>query len=60
MPYPQARREDGEIPAVMTLLVKSNLDSSRVGGVIAQLVREQDPNVPIGAVQRVTALCPIR
>ena len=32
MPYPQARREDGEIPAAMTLLVKSNLDSSLLGG----------------------------
>jgi predicted permease len=51
MPYPQAVREDGAIPAAMTLLIKATSDSARLQNDIRQLAQDQDPNVPIGQVQ---------
>lgn len=56
MPYAQSMREDGEIPAAMTLLVKSTLNSSGLASTLLQLAREQDPNVPVGPVERVADL----
>ena len=50
MPYAQAIREDGGIPAAMTLLAKArpNTDGDRA---LRTLAQDQDPNVPIGPVQ---------
>jgi hypothetical protein len=51
MPYPQSVREDGEIPATMTLLVKARSSSSRLQNEIRKLAKDQDPNAPVGRVQ---------
>jgi ABC-type antimicrobial peptide transport system permease subunit len=51
MPYMQSVREDGQIPAAMTLLVKVRFDSERLRSAIRSLAEEQDPNAPVGQVQ---------
>ncbi len=50
MPYGQAAREDGEIPAAMTLMVKTRGDAERIGRGIRALAQDQDPNIPVGPV----------
>jgi predicted permease len=52
MPYAQSAREDGQIIAAMTLLVKTRADSARLAGEIRSLAKDQDPNAPIGQVQQ--------
>ncbi len=54
MPYPQSEREDGQIPAAMTLLVKAGSDTALLRNQIHQLAEEQDPDVPIGRVVSLT------
>jgi ABC-type antimicrobial peptide transport system permease subunit len=56
MPYAQAVREDGQIPAAMTLLVKSTGSASETGSALPTIVRDLDPNVPVGPVERVTTM----
>jgi predicted permease len=51
MPYPQSVRQDGQIPATMTLLVKTRSDSARLESEIRKLAEDQNPNVPVGRVQ---------
>jgi putative ABC transport system permease protein len=51
MPYAQSAREDGQIYAAMTLLVKGRADSGRLGHEIRSLAEQQDPNVPVSQVQ---------
>jgi putative ABC transport system permease protein len=51
MPYPQAAREDGQIPAAMTLLVKARANDDGPARELRTLAQDQDPNVPIGQVQ---------
>jgi predicted permease len=51
MPYAQSVRQDGQIPAAMTLLVKAGADSMRLKNEIRKLAEDQDPNIPIGRVQ---------
>jgi predicted permease len=51
MPYPQAIRQDGQIPASMTLLARVSSDSGFVRSGIQQLAEDQDPNVPVGRLQ---------
>lgn len=51
MPYAQAVREDGQIPAAMTLLVKTRANTDGAAREIRTLAQDQDPNVPIGQVQ---------
>jgi putative ABC transport system permease protein len=51
MPYPQSVREDGQIPAAMTLLVKADTDSARLESEIQKLAEDQDPNAPVGRIQ---------
>lgn len=50
LPYSQSEREDGQIPAAMTLLVKPYLDTARLRNDIRQLAEDEDPNVPVGRV----------
>jgi len=52
MPYAQSAREDGEIIAAMTLLVKTRADSTRLAREIRSLAKDQDPNAPVGQVQQ--------
>ena len=51
MPYPQAIRQDGQIPASMTLLARAGSDSGLLRSAIQQLAEDQDPNVPVGKLQ---------
>ena len=51
MPYSQSVREDGQIYAAMTLLVKSRGGSARVAREIRELAEQQAPNVPVGEAQ---------
>ena len=50
MPYPQAAREDGEIPAAMALLVKTRARSDRTAQELRTLAQDQDLNIPVGRV----------
>lgn len=51
MPYPQSALQDGQLPAAMTLLVKTAADSSYLQGEIRKLAKDLNPNVPIGRAQ---------
>ena len=51
MPYPQAVRQDGQIPASMTLLARAGADNGFLRSAIQQLAEDQDPNVPVGKLQ---------
>jgi putative ABC transport system permease protein len=51
LPYAQAVREDGQIPAAMTLLVKARANTGGPAREMRRLAQEQDPNVPVGQVQ---------
>ena len=51
LPYPQSEREDGLIPAAMTLLVQPVVDSARLRNRLEQLARNEDPNVPVSHVR---------
>ncbi len=51
MPYSQSEREDGQLPAAMTLLVKAPFETAQLRNEIHQLAEDQDPNVPVGRVQ---------
>jgi ABC-type antimicrobial peptide transport system permease subunit len=52
MPYSQSVLTDGRIPAALTLLASVASDSPGIVRDIEQLARHQDPNVPVGPVQR--------
>jgi predicted permease len=51
MPYAQSEREDGQIPAAMTLVAKVESDNARVRANIRELAVSQDPMVPVGPVE---------
>ena len=51
MPYPQSVDGNNQIPAAMTLLVKTSAGRARTGREIEQLAGEQNPNVPVGPVR---------
>jgi predicted permease len=51
MPYPQAVRQDGQIPAAMTLLVRASAAGEGLVTRIRQLAVDQDPDAPVGQVQ---------
>jgi len=51
MPYPQSEREDGQIPAAMTLVAKVESDNARIRAGIRELAAGQDPMVPVGPVE---------
>ena len=51
MPYAQSVREDGQIPAAMTLLVKANVETAQLERELQRLAKDQAPNVPVGPVQ---------
>jgi hypothetical protein len=51
LPYSQAVRENGEIPAAMTLVAKVEKDNSYTRAEIRELAESQDPTVPVGRVE---------
>ncbi|MBV9763988.1 MAG: ABC transporter permease [Acidobacteriaceae bacterium] len=48
MPYAQSMREDGQIPAAMTLLAKTSSHSPLIATEIRSLAQDQAPDVPVG------------
>lgn len=51
MPYAQSVQSDGQLPAAMSLLVKTTADSVRVGNEIRTLAASQGPDVPVSEIQ---------
>ena len=51
MPYAQSEREDGQIPAAMTLLVTPGADSAHLRSKLEQLAKNEDPTVPVGRMR---------
>ncbi|MBZ5625475.1 MAG: ABC transporter permease [Acidobacteriia bacterium] len=51
MPYAQSVQAEGQLPAAMTLLVKSSADPVRIGNEIRRLATDQGPNVPVGELE---------
>lgn len=51
MPYAQSEREDGQIPAAMTLLVKPRMDRASLRKNLEQVAENENPNVPVGRVR---------
>jgi predicted permease len=60
MPYPQsvatAVATDRQLPATMTLLVRTASDPLRVGAEISRLVADLNPNVPVSGLGSMQAL----
>jgi ABC-type antimicrobial peptide transport system permease subunit len=51
MPYAQSVQGDKQIPAAMSLLVKTRPDSPRLRSELRSLAEDQAPNAPVGEVQ---------
>ena len=51
MPYPQAVDLTERLPATMNLIVRTGSDPARVANQIRGLVRELNPNIPVGEVR---------
>lgn len=56
MPYAQAVNTDRQLPAVMSLIVRTNGDAAGVASAIRQLVRQLNPNVPVDDVRTMVSL----
>ena len=50
MPYAQSIESDGQIPAVMNLLVKTTGGAEQTGSGIRRIVADANPNIPAGKV----------
>lgn len=51
MPYAQSEREDAQIPAAMSLLVKSQFDNGALRNDIHRIAEDVDPDAPAGVVR---------
>jgi predicted permease len=51
MPYAQSVQGNGQLPAAMTLMVKSSADPVRIGNEIRRLATGQGPNVPVSELE---------
>jgi putative ABC transport system permease protein len=56
MPYPQSIGLDGKLPTAMTLMVRTAADSRVIAGRIRELVRNLNPNVPVGEIRTMDAV----
>ena len=56
MPYAQAEDTDRELPAVMSLMVRTNADPTRVVGGIRDLLWQLNPNVPVDQIRSMVSL----
>jgi putative ABC transport system permease protein len=56
MPYAQAVDSDRQLPAMMSLIVRTNADSTEVVSAIRQLVRQLNSNVPVDDVRTMVSL----
>ena len=52
MPYAQAAREDGQIPAAMDLMVKTSFATTQLVRGIQAIAKDQAPNAPVSRVER--------
>lgn len=51
VPYAQFRQSDGQIPAAMTIIVKTPLSKSRIGRKMSAIATAEAPGVPLGSVE---------
>jgi len=51
MPYSQAVLNNGQLPAGMTLLVRTGADAESTAGRIREIVRDFNPNVPVSEIR---------
>jgi putative ABC transport system permease protein len=56
MPYSQAVESDRQLPAAMTLIVRTGADPSDVANGIRKLVNDLNPNVPVSEVRTMESL----
>jgi len=56
MPYSQAVESDRQLPAAMTLIVRTGAGPADVVDAIRKLVRDLNPNVPVSAVRTMESL----
>ena len=51
MPYPQSVANERQLPAAMTLLVRTGGDATALPGRIRELVRDLNPDVPVSEIR---------
>lgn len=56
MPYAQAEDTDRELPASMTLVLRTNGDTARVAGGVRDLVRQMNPEVPVDEIRSMVSV----
>src|SRR5581483_563939 len=56
MPYPQAVSSEHDIPAAMTLIVRTSGGAADVAGAIRELAHEVNPNVPVSDIRTMNSL----
>jgi predicted permease len=56
MPYPQSVTNERQLPAAMTLIVRTGADATRLPNRIRELVKDLNPNVPVSEVRTMESL----
>jgi putative ABC transport system permease protein len=56
MPYPQAVANERQLPAAMTLIVRTGGDATALPGRIRELVRDLNPDVPVSEIRTLDSL----
>jgi predicted permease len=56
MPYAQAVRDDGQIPAAMNLLIRADAPSARIERDVLALARAQGPEIPVSPLRSLGAI----
>ena len=56
MPYSQAVDNDRQLPAVMTLIVRTTADAARIAGGVRELVARMNPDVPVDEIRGMVSL----
>ena len=56
MPYAQTVDTDRQLPAVMSLIVRTAADPARVASAVREVVRDLNPSVPVGQIRTMVSL----
>lgn len=56
MPYPQSVTNERQLPAAMTLIVRTGSDPGALGNRIRELVNDLNPNVPVSEIRTLESL----
>lgn len=56
MPYPQSVTNERQLPAAMTLIVRTGSDAGDLGNRIRELVKDLNPNVPVSEIRTLESL----